>query len=95
MLGLIGPLLPQNLRSRIIPALITLQLKRLTKSLFGTKPQILMSLKLGIYRNKHKLCCLEFCTDLPPHTHDENSTKNELLQKLLRPQLSQALSDRE
>ena len=32
---------------------------------------------------------------MPPHTHDENSTKNELLQKLPRPQLSQALLDRE
>ena len=62
---------------------------------FGTKPQIPMSVKLGLYRNKQKLCCSEFCTDLPPHTHDENSTKNELLQKLLRPQLSQALLDRE
>ena len=62
---------------------------------FGTKPQIPMSVKLGLYRNKHKLCCSEFCTDLPPHTRDENSTKNELLQKLLRPQLSQALLDRE
>ena len=62
---------------------------------FGTKPQIPMSGKLGLYRNKHNLCCSEFCTDLPPHTHDGNSTKNELLQKLLRPQLSQALLDKE
>ena len=62
---------------------------------FGAKPQIPMSVKLGLYRNKHKLCCSEICTDLPPHTHDEISTKNELLQKLLRPQLSQALLDRE
>ena len=62
---------------------------------FGAKLQIFMSIKLGLYRNKHKLCCSEICTDLPPHTHDENSTKNELLQKLLHPQLSQALLDRE
>ena len=62
---------------------------------FGAKPQIPMSVKLGLYRNKQKLCCSEFCTDLPPHTHDENSTKSELLQKLLRPHLSQALSNRE
>ena len=62
---------------------------------FGAKQQILMSVKLGLYRNKHKLCCSEFCTDWPPLTHDENSTKNELLQKLLRPQFPQALSDRE
>ena len=54
-----------------------------------------MSVKLGLYRNKNKLCCSEFCTDLPPHIHDENSTKKELLQKLLPPQLSQALLDRE
>ena len=32
---------------------------------------------------------------MPPHTHDEKSTKHELLQKLLRPELSQALLDRE
>ena len=62
---------------------------------FGAKPQIPMSVKLGLYRNKHKLCCSDFCTDLPPHTHDENSKKNELIQKLLRPQLSQALLDGE
>ena len=62
---------------------------------FGAKPQIHKSVKLGIYRNKHKLCCSEFCRDLLPHTHDENSTKNELLQKLLRPQLTQTLLDRE
>ena len=54
-----------------------------------------MSVKLGLYPNKQKLCCSEFCTNLPPHTHNENSTKNELLQKLLRPQLSQALLDQE
>ena len=53
-----------------------------------------MSVKLGLYRNKHKLCCSELCFGLPPHTHDENSTKKQLIQKLLRPQLSQALLDR-
>ena len=26
----------------------------------GTKPQIPMSLKLGLYRNNHKVCCSEF-----------------------------------
>ena len=28
---------------------------------FGRTPQIPMSLKIGLYRNKHKLCCSEFC----------------------------------
>ena len=61
---------------------------------FGARPQTPMYVKVGRYRNKHKLGCSEFCTDLPPHTHHENSTKDDLLQKLLRPQLSQALLDR-
>ena len=62
---------------------------------FGAKPQIPMSVKLGLCCNKHKLCCPEFFTDLHSHTHDENSTKNELIQKVLRRQLSQDLLDRE
>ena len=55
---------------------------------FGTKPQIPMSLKLGLYRNKHKLCCSNFCKDLPSHSHSGNSLKNELLDNLFQPQLS-------
>ena len=62
---------------------------------FGTKPQFPMSLKLGLYRNKHKLCCSEFCKDLPPHSHSENNLENQILDHLLRPQLSQALLERE
>ena len=62
---------------------------------FLTKPQIPMSLRLELYRNKHKLCCSNFCKDRPPLSHSENSLKNELLDKLLQPQLSQALLDRE
>ena len=45
---------------------------------FCAKPQIKMSVKLGLYRNKHKLCCSEFCKELPPDNHDEYSMKNEL-----------------
>ena len=96
MLALTGPLLHKNLLSRTTLVLITLLEKLLTKSsLVPNHTQIPMSVKLGFYRSKHNLCCSEFCTDLPSHTHDENSTKNELFQKLLRPQLSQALLDRE
>ena len=62
---------------------------------FGTKPQNPMSLKLGLYRNKHKLCCSEFCKDLPSHSLSENNLKNQLLDNLLRPQLSHALLERE
>ena len=54
-----------------------------------------MSLKLGLYRNKHKLCCSDFCQDLPSHSHSEDNLKNQLLDNLLRPQLSHALLERE
>ena len=54
-----------------------------------------MSLKLGLYRNKHKLCSSNFCKDLPSHSHCENSSKNDLLDNLLQPQLSQAVLERE
>ena len=54
-----------------------------------------MSPKLGLYRNKHKLCCPNICKDLPSHSHSENSLKNELLDNLLQPQLSQPLLERE
>ena len=49
-----------------------------------------MSLKLGIYHNKHKLFCSEFCRDLPTHSHSKNNLKNQLLDNLLQPQLSHA-----
>ena len=62
---------------------------------FGTKPQIPKSLKLGFYRNKHKLCCSKVCENLPSHSHSENNLKNELLDNLLQPQLSQALLESE
>ena len=62
---------------------------------FGTKPQIPMSLKLGLYRKKYKLCCSEFCKDLPSHTQIESNLMNQLLDNLLRPQLSHALLERE
>ena len=65
------------------------------KIVFVTKPQIPLSWKLGLYRNKHKLCCSEFCKDLPSHSHSENNLKSQLLDNLLRPQLSRALLERE
>ena len=61
---------------------------------FGSKSEIPMSLELGLYRNKHKRCCSVFYKDLPSHSHSENNLKNELLDNLLRPQLSHALLER-
>ena len=54
-----------------------------------------MSLKLGLYRKRHKLSCSEFCKDLPPRSQSENNLKNQLLVNLLKPQLSQAPLERE
>ena len=54
-----------------------------------------MFLKLGLYRNKHKLCCSEFCKDLPSHSHSVNNLKNQLPDNLLRTKLSHALLERE
>ena len=50
-----------------------------------------MSLKLGLYRNKHKVCCSDFFKVLPSQSHSLNNLKNQLLDNLLRPQLSQVL----
>ena len=61
----------------------------------GTKSQSPMSLKLGLYRKKQKLCCSEICKDLPSHSHSKNSLKNHLLFNLLQPQLSHELLERE
>ena len=65
------------------------------ENVFGTKPQIPMSLKLGLYRNKHKFRSSESCKDLPPHSHSEDNLRNQLLDNLLRPQLYHALLERE
>ena len=53
-----------------------------------------MSLKIGLYRNKYKFCCSEFCKDLTSHSHSENNLKNQLLDNFLRPQFSHALPKR-
>ena len=61
---------------------------------FGTKPQIPMTLKFGLCRNEHKLFCSDFCKDSPSHSHIQMNLKNQLLDNLLRPQLSHALLER-
>ena len=62
---------------------------------FGTKPQVPMTLKLGLLRDKDKQCKSEFCDGLQSHTHSENSLPNNSLNRLLRPQLSDELLKRE
>ena len=62
---------------------------------FGTQPQVPMTLKLGLLRDKDKQCKSEFCDGLQSHTHSENSLPNTSLNRLLRPQLSDELLKRE
>ena len=62
---------------------------------FGTKPQVPMTLKLGLLRDKDKQCKSEFCDGLQSQTQSENSLPNNSFNRLLRPQLSDELLKRE
>ena len=46
--------------------------------IFGSKPQIPPSLKLGLMRDTRKLCHSEFCEGLPLHSHDLSQTNTSL-----------------
>ena len=46
--------------------------------IFGSKPQIPLSLKLGLMRDTKKLCHSEFCEGLPPHSHNRSQTNTSL-----------------
>ena len=51
---------------------------------FGQKPQIPISLNLGFIRSSDLTCNSEFS---PLHKHSEQSSKNDLIEKLLKPKL--------
>ena len=63
--------------------------------MFETKPQVPLTLKLGLIRDKNRQCRSEFYEGLKPHTHSENQLPNKSLDRLLRPQLSDELIARE
>ena len=62
---------------------------------FATKPQVPMTLKLRLLRDKHNLCKSEFCAGLQSHTHCENSLPNNSLNRLFQQQLSDEILKRE
>ena len=62
---------------------------------FGTKPQVPRTRELGLLRDKDKQWKSEFCDGLQSHTHSENSSPNHSLNRLVRPQLSDELLERE
>ena len=63
--------------------------------IFGIKPQIPISFKLGFLRYNRRNCNSEYCKDLPIHTHNENCCKNEKVDKLLQNRLSSTILQRE
>ena len=63
--------------------------------LFVIKPQIPISLKLGLLRDNRRNCFSEYSKDLPLHTHCENSFKNEKVAKLLQNRLSSTILQRD
>ena len=62
---------------------------------FGIKPQIPISLKLGMFRDNDKRCISEYCTGLSLHVHSEESVKNEKTDKLLQNRLSSEILKKE
>ena len=63
--------------------------------LFGTKPQIPLSLKLGLLRDNQKKCTSEYCSNLPPHSHSEGTCNNKKIEKLSQNRLSNEMLKRE
>ena len=57
---------------------------------FGTEPQIPVSINFGFYGNKDNFCCSEFSEVLPAHSHNGKKLKNQLMDNLHRPQLPQS-----
>ena len=62
---------------------------------FGKKPQVPLSLKLGLYRDQSKRCTSEFCAGLEKHAHTEHKSNNETIDRFLRNQISAKILKRE
>ena len=62
---------------------------------FGFKPQITISLKLGPVRDDNDLCRSEFCQSLQNHTHVTKKTSHSCIDNLLSSKSSMDLLNRE
>ena len=62
---------------------------------FGQKPQIPLSLKLGLLRNSNLTCNSDFCKDLPLHRHTLQKSDNKEIDKLLKAKIESSLLHRE
>ena len=65
------------------------------EKLFGYKPQIPLSLKLGLLRNLDLRCSSQFCENLPAYTHSTQDSENKAIARLLLPPVSCDLLTRE
>ncbi len=66
--------------------------------MFGIKPQVPISLRLGTLRNDNKFCNAKqnsFCEGLPPHKHENENLLPENVKKILKPDISLDLLQRE
>ncbi len=66
--------------------------------LFGFKPQIPISLKLGVLRHESHNCKANkdsFCENLPTHSHTTNEEIHDGIKRFLRPQMSKEMLDME
>ena len=62
---------------------------------FSVKPQIPISLQLGLVRDDNDLCQSEFCQSLPNHTHVNKETSHSCIDNLLSSKSSMDLLNRE
>ena len=62
---------------------------------FDFKPQIPISLKLGLVRDDNDLCQSEFCQSLPNHTHVNKKTSHACIDNLLALKSSMELLNHE
>ena len=56
--------------------------------IFGTMPQIPISLRLRLLRDNKKNCIPRYCQDLPSHTHCKKPFKNEKVDNFLQNRLA-------
>ena len=55
---------------------------------FGIKPHVPLSLKIGLYSDQNKRCTSDFCGGLENHAHTEHKSNNETIDNFLKNQNS-------
>ena len=66
--------------------------------MFGTKPNVPLILKMGIFRDKDRMCMKQLdgiCYGLPNHTHHDDTHENTFIKDFLNKEISKDLLKRE